>query len=107
VFKITKPDLKNKILGGWTGKSYGAMMGEPMEFAAQGEIYDGSLDILQMHPRYGSITKMIFIQIWPFWRSCEIKDFMPARITSRIYFVTQNLCSGMPMGKPGRIFWRV
>ena len=38
-------ELKNKILGGWTGKSYGAMMGQPMEFAAQGEIYQGSLDI--------------------------------------------------------------
>ena len=39
MFKITKPELKNKILGGWTEKSYGAMMGEPMEFAARGETY--------------------------------------------------------------------
>ena len=46
-FNMTKAELKNKILGGWTGKSYGAMMGEPMEFDAQGEIYEGSLDI---HP---------------------------------------------------------
>ena len=35
----------DKIRGGWTGKSYGCMMGEPMEFAAQGEIYEGSLAI--------------------------------------------------------------
>lgn len=45
--EISKQTLKDKILGGWAGKSYGAMMGEPMEFAAQGEIYEGSLDI---HP---------------------------------------------------------
>ena len=44
-YRITKPDLRDKILGGWTGKSYGAMMGEPMEFHAQGKIYKGSLEI--------------------------------------------------------------
>lgn len=43
--KITNAGLLDKIKGGWTGKSYGCMMGEPMEFAAQGEIYEGSLDI--------------------------------------------------------------
>ncbi|NKB71613.1 MAG: hypothetical protein GKR89_31450 [Candidatus Latescibacteria bacterium] len=45
--KITRTALKDKILGGWAGKAYGCMMGEPMEYRAQGEIYEGSLDI---HP---------------------------------------------------------
>ena len=43
--KLSKKELRNKILGAWVGKSYGAMMGEPMEFHAQGEIFEGSLDI--------------------------------------------------------------
>lgn len=38
-------ELKDRILGGWTGKSYGCMMGEPMEYAVQGEFYEGGLDI--------------------------------------------------------------
>ena len=42
---MTKAELMDKIKGGWTGKSYGCMMGEPMEFLAQGEIYEGSLEI--------------------------------------------------------------
>lgn len=50
--QIPKQVLKDKILGGWTGKSYGAMMGEPMEFAAQGSIYEGTLDI---HPKAPTI----------------------------------------------------
>lgn len=43
--KLTHEELKDKILGGWCGKAYGCMMGEPMEFKSQGEIYEGSLDI--------------------------------------------------------------
>jgi hypothetical protein len=43
--KLTHDELRNKILGGWCGKAYGCMMGEPMEYHAQGEIYEGSLDI--------------------------------------------------------------
>jgi len=42
--------LKDKILGGWTGKSYGCMMGEPMEYAVQGEFYEGSLAIQPKAP---------------------------------------------------------
>lgn len=42
---LTTAELMDKIRGGWTGKSYGCMMGEPMEFEAQGEIYEGSLEI--------------------------------------------------------------
>ena len=44
-FEISRAVLKDKILGGWCGKAYGCMMGEPMEYRAQGEIYEGSLDI--------------------------------------------------------------
>ena len=50
MFSLGKRELKNKIFGGWTGKSYDAMMGQPMEFAAQGEIYQGSLDIYPESP---------------------------------------------------------
>ncbi len=42
---LSHDELKDKILGGWCGKAFGCMMGEPMEFKAQGEIYEGSLDI--------------------------------------------------------------
>jgi len=45
---LSVDELKDRILGGWTGKSYGCMMGEPMEYAVQGEFYEGSLDI---HPK--------------------------------------------------------
>ena len=48
LYEITRADVKDKILGAWTGKAYGCMMGEPMEYRAQGEIYEGSLDI---HPQ--------------------------------------------------------
>ncbi len=44
-FEISRAVLNDKILGGWCGKAYGCMMGEPMEYRAQGEIYEGSLDI--------------------------------------------------------------
>ena len=67
--KITKKALRDKILGAWVGKSYGAIMGEPMEFAVHGEIYEGSLDI---HPDAPKIwlkyeddlyTNMAFLEI--------------------------------------------
>ena len=45
---IAVDELRDRILGGWTGKSYGCMMGEPMEYAVQGEFYEGSLEI---HPK--------------------------------------------------------
>ena len=44
-YELSLDELQDKILGGWCGKAYGCMMGEPMEFKAQGEIYEGSLDI--------------------------------------------------------------
>ncbi|HBO15636.1 MAG TPA: hypothetical protein DD440_04800 [Porticoccaceae bacterium] len=47
-YQLSHEQLKDKILGGWSGKAYGCMMGEPMEFKAQGEIYEGTLDI---HPK--------------------------------------------------------
>ena len=46
--QTTRAALKDKILSGWTGKAYGCMMGEPVEYRAQGEIYEGSLEI---HPK--------------------------------------------------------
>lgn len=45
--RISNSDLLDRIKGGWTGKSYGCMMGEPLEYTVQGDIYEGSLDI---HP---------------------------------------------------------
>tara|TARA_B100000700_G_C15051126_1_gene860357 strand:- start:2661 stop:4214 length:1554 start_codon:yes stop_codon:yes gene_type:complete len=69
IFKITKEELKDKILGGWTGKSYGAMMGEPMEFHAQGAVYRGSLDIQPeapktwLHKEDDLYTNMAFLEI--------------------------------------------
>ena len=69
MFQISKSNLKDKILGGWTGKSYGAIMGEPMEFHAQGNTYNGNLDI---HPDAPKIwlyneddlyTNMAFLEI--------------------------------------------
>jgi len=68
-YRITKPDLRDKILGGWTGKSYGAMMGEPMEFHAQGKIYKGSLEIrpeapkVWLHHEDDLYTNMAFLEI--------------------------------------------
>ena len=68
-FNMTKAELKKKSLGGWTGKSYGAMMGEPMEFAAQGAIYRGSLDIRPeapttwLHGEDDLYTNMAFLEI--------------------------------------------
>ncbi|MBR55385.1 hypothetical protein CMK19_16640 [Candidatus Poribacteria bacterium] len=69
MFSLGKKELKNKILGGWTGKSYGAMMGQPMEFAAQGEIYQGSLDIhpespeVWLHNEDDLYTNMAFLEV--------------------------------------------
>ena len=66
---ISKKKLHNKILGGWIGKSYGAMMGEPMEFHAQGEIYEGCLDIQPEAPKTwlyyedDLYTNMAFLEI--------------------------------------------
>lgn len=50
---LSHDELQNKILGGWCGKAFGCMMGEPMEFKAQGEIYEGSLDIDPKAPTIG------------------------------------------------------
>ena len=69
ISNITKEVLKDKILGGWTGKSYGAMMGEPMEFHAEGAIYRGSLDIQPeapktwLHKEDDLYTNMAFLEI--------------------------------------------
>ena len=68
-FALSKTSLRDKILGAWVGKSYGAMMGEPMEFDAQGEIYEGSLDIhpdapkIWLHNEDDLYTNMAFLEI--------------------------------------------
>ena len=69
MFQISKSNLKDKILGGWTGKSYGAIMGEPMEFHAQGNTYNGNLDIhpdapkIWLHNEDDLYTNMAFLEI--------------------------------------------
>jgi len=66
---ISTSSLKDKILGAWVGKSYGAIMGEPMEFDAQGEIYEGSLEIhpdapkIWLHNEDDLYTNMSFLEV--------------------------------------------
>lgn len=40
ILKISRDQLKNKIAGGWAGKMIGVTYGAPVEFKAQGRIYD-------------------------------------------------------------------
>ena len=37
--------LEDRILGAWVGKSYGAAMGEPLEFAFNGRMFLGAVDV--------------------------------------------------------------
>ncbi len=68
-YKLTNSELMDKIKGGWTGKSYGCMMGEPMEYAAQGSFYEGSLDIqpdapkIWLHNEDDLYVNMAFLEI--------------------------------------------
>ena len=43
--RIPKFVLEDRILGAWVGKSYGAAMGEPLEFAFNGRIFLGAVDV--------------------------------------------------------------
>ena len=43
--RIPKFVLEDRILGAWVGKSYGAAMGEPLEFAFNGRIFAGAVDV--------------------------------------------------------------
>ena len=67
--QVTPDELMDKIKGGWTGKSYGCMMGEPMEYAVQGEIYEGSLDIqpdapkIWLHHEDDLYVNMAFLEV--------------------------------------------
>ena len=45
LIRIPKFVLEDKILGAWVGKSYGAAMGEPLEFAFNGRIFEGAVDV--------------------------------------------------------------
>ena len=49
--RIEKRALRDRILGAWVGKSYGAAMGEPIEFKYVGEIYEGPSDVQEVHLR--------------------------------------------------------
>ena len=43
--RIPKVVLEDRILGAWVGKSYGAAMGEPLEFAFNGRMFLGAVDV--------------------------------------------------------------
>ena len=43
--RIPKLVLEDKILGAWVGKSYGAAMGEPLEFFFTGRTFEGSVNV--------------------------------------------------------------
>ncbi len=66
---ITKAELADRILGAWTGKSWGAVIGEPHEYDYQGVIYDGPIEV---HPQAPSewlyreddlYTNMAFLEV--------------------------------------------
>lgn len=67
--KMALAELMDRIKGGWTGKSYGCMMGEPIEYAVQGEIYEGSLDIhpdapkIWLHHEDDLYVNMAFLEV--------------------------------------------
>ena len=45
LIRIPRAVLEDRILGAWAGKSYGAAMGEPLEFAFNGRIFLGAVDV--------------------------------------------------------------
>jgi hypothetical protein len=51
VVRIENDSLRDKILGAWVGKSYGAAVGEPIEFDYAGEIFEGSVAVQEVHLR--------------------------------------------------------
>lgn len=66
---LTKSDLADRILGAWTGKSWGAVIGEPHEYDYQGVIYEGPIEV---HPQAPSewlyreddlYTNMAFLEV--------------------------------------------
>ena len=116
--KFTKTELRNKILGAWVGKSYGAMMGEPMEFHAQGEIYEGSLDIQPDAPKFwlynedDLYTNMAFLEVMQkkglyasqddFADVFRKSDFMLWHANGQ---ARQNLLEGVPPGLSGHPYY--
>ncbi|MEM7030045.1 MAG: ADP-ribosylglycohydrolase family protein [Chloroflexota bacterium] len=114
MFKISKANLQDKILGGWSGKSYGAMMGEPMEFHAQGKIYEDSLAIhpdapkIWLHNEDDLYTNMAFLEILrdkglqatqdDFADVFRKKDFMLWHANGQ---ARQNLLAGIAPGLSG------
>jgi hypothetical protein len=61
-FTLSKTSLRDKILGAWAGKSYGAMMGEPMELDARERYTRAVLIYTRMLQKYGYTMKMIYIR---------------------------------------------
>jgi hypothetical protein len=118
IHKISKEELKNKILGAWVGKSYGAMMGEPMEFHSQGEIYEGSLDIQPEAPKIwlyhedDLYTNMAFLEVMrekglhasqeDFADVFRKSDFMLWHANGQ---ARQNLLEGVPPGLSGHPYY--
>ncbi len=43
--KMSKPELQNRIKGGWLGKTAGVCIGGPTEFKAKGEMYAAGLNL--------------------------------------------------------------
>ena len=43
--RMPKLVLEDKIFGAWVGKSYGAAMGEPLEFSFTGRTFEGAVDV--------------------------------------------------------------
>jgi hypothetical protein len=118
ILKISKTGLRNKILGAWVGKSYGAMMGEPMEFQAQGHIYEGALDIhpdapkIWLHNEDDLYTNMAFLEIMrdkglqatqdDFADVFRQSDFMLWHANGQ---ARQNLLAGVPPGLSGHPYY--
>jgi hypothetical protein len=117
-YNLSKKELHNKILGAWVGKSYGAMMGEPMEFHSQGEIYEGSLDIQPDAPKTwlyyedDLYTNMAFLEVMrekglnasqdDFAEVFRKSDFMLWHANGQ---ARQNLLEGVPPGLSGHPYY--
>jgi hypothetical protein len=117
-YEMTLDTLQDKILGGWCGKAYGCMMGEPMEFKAQGEIYEGSLDIdpkaptTWLHNEDDMYVNMALLEIMrdkgltasldDYAKVFRESDFMLWHANGQ---ARQNLKDGIPPGRSGHPFY--
>jgi hypothetical protein len=117
-YEVSLDSLQDKILGGWCGKAYGCMMGEPMEFKAQGEIYEGSLDIdpkaptTWLHNEDDMYVNMALLEIMrDEGLSAGLEDY--AKVFRESEFMLwhangqarQNIKDGIPPGLSGHPFY--